>query len=304
MGDQRYIWFRGFRMTWQFRDAWLAAEHRAGFTFRMTQGGFNAGGVAASAGTHDGDAGDWSIFEDHGRMMTRAKIATMIEALRWAGIAASLRTNGQLYGVRAQGFKVPHVHGIPNGWGLPSAGAIKQAIKYRQGRDGLNYNGIDKGPGHTSLYRQRRAPQPAPPKPKPVVPKPTPPPTPPTKEEGLTMADIAKLLAEIGALRNEVRYTSAQLKAIAEGTYSRTAINASTNRQAQLFRNISSEQSKIVTKAIQDSEGKVTVEVLDRIQNSVSAGMTQAIEEAKKVEESALAEELAQLLADGAEVSA
>ena len=44
------IMFRGYRMTAVFRDAILAAEHRAGFRFTITQGGFNKGGVLASAG--------------------------------------------------------------------------------------------------------------------------------------------------------------------------------------------------------------------------------------------------------------
>lgn len=153
MAAAPYIYFRGRRMTPAFRDAILAAEQRAGFQFILTQGGFNAGRVRASAGTHDGDAADWSI-----RGMTRAQVAKAIEALRWAGIFASLRTRTALWGVRAQRFPAAHIHGVPNGWGLPSAGARRQAEAYRRGRDGLRQNGRDVGPGHTHAYRHRLTP--------------------------------------------------------------------------------------------------------------------------------------------------
>lgn len=193
-----YIWFRGKRMTPAFRDAILAAEGRAGFTFTITQGGFNAGGVAASAGTHDGDAADFSV-----RGLTEARIAAMIEALRWAGIAAWFRTTKQgKYGVRPQGFGSFHVHAVPNGWGRPSAGAARQAGKYRQGRDGLAANYPDIGPGHTRAYYARITPG-----------KPTPPglpntgnsqttkpttPTPP-KEDTLSAAEVNEIKAYIDA---------------------------------------------------------------------------------------------------------
>lgn len=161
-----YIWWRGFRMTPEFRDAIQAAEKRAGFAFSVTQGGFNAGGVAASAGTHDGDAADFSVYGPGRVLMSREEVATMIEALRWAGIFASLRTGkSSLYGVRAQGFvtragaDMPHIHGVPNGWGSPSRGARDQAAAYRRGRDGLKGNGPDAGgPGHVSTHRSRTTP--------------------------------------------------------------------------------------------------------------------------------------------------
>lgn len=155
MADVPYIWFRGKRMTPAFRDAILAAEQRAGRQFTLTQGGFNAGGVAASAGTHDGDAGDWSI-----RGLNRDRVAAMIEALRWAGIAAWLRTaNVPLWETRAQYFSSTHVHGVPNGWGLPSAGARAQADAYRRGRDGLRANLPDIGPGHVKTWYSQTTPR-------------------------------------------------------------------------------------------------------------------------------------------------
>ena len=154
MGDIPYIWFRGKRMTPAVRDALLAAEQRAGFDFVVTQGGFNAGGVAASAGTHDGDALDLRT-----RDLDKAKIARMIEAMRWAGFAAWYRTSTAQYGVRAQGFSTPHVHAVPNGWGLPSTGAKRQADAYRAGRDGLSRNLADVGPGHTRAFVSKTRPE-------------------------------------------------------------------------------------------------------------------------------------------------
>ena len=154
MGDIPYIWFRGKRMTPAVRDALLAAEQRAGFNFVVTQGGFNAGGVVASAGTHDGDALDLRT-----RDLDKAKVTKMIEAMRWAGFAAWYRTSGAQYGVRAQGFTTPHVHAVPNGWGLPSAGARAQAAAYRARRDGLARNLADIGPGHVSTWRTKTRPE-------------------------------------------------------------------------------------------------------------------------------------------------
>lgn len=155
MASQPYIWFRGKRMTPAVRDALLAAEQRAGFEFTITQGGWNAGGVAASAGTHDGDALDLRT-----RDLDDDQVAAMVEAMRWAGFAAWLRTTGKpRLGVRTQGFETEHVHAVPNGWGAPSAGAKRQAAKYRAGRDGLRGNRKDDGRGHTRRFVDKTRPE-------------------------------------------------------------------------------------------------------------------------------------------------
>ena len=117
-----YIWFRGFRASPEGRDAVLAAEGRAGFKFRITQGGFNSGGVSASAGTHDLEAFDFSVYG-----LSESQVAAMIEALRWAGFAAWFRTTKVAkWGTRAQGFGSYHVHAVPNGWGQLSPAARRQ----------------------------------------------------------------------------------------------------------------------------------------------------------------------------------
>lgn len=149
------IRFRGFRMTEPVKQAILAAEQRAGFTFTLTQGGFNNGAVAASAGTHDGDAIDLGT-----RGLTRKQVTAMIEALRWAGFAAWFRTtNVAKWGTRPHGFAAEHVHAVPNGWGSPSAGAAAQAVSYRAGRDGLARNLADAGPGHVGTWRNQTTPR-------------------------------------------------------------------------------------------------------------------------------------------------
>ena len=149
-----YIYFRGRRMTPAFRDAWLAAEQRCGWRIEMTQGGWNAGAVAASGATHDKDAADNTV-----RGKTKAQVAKEIESLRWAGFFSSFRTTKTgKWGVRAQGFSAYHTHNVPNGWGQPSPSAHAQALAYRRGRDGLRGNGPDVGPGHTHAYRNRLTP--------------------------------------------------------------------------------------------------------------------------------------------------
>ncbi len=149
MAIPKLITRAGKRYTPDFDAALLGAEKEAGGTWRRTQGGWNAGGVAASGGTHDQDAVDYSVAGK-----TKAQVAALITALRKRGLFASLRTASKaLWGVRAQGFASPHIHVVGNLWGHQSSGAEYQAREYRAGRDGLNGKGPDKGgPGHTRDY--------------------------------------------------------------------------------------------------------------------------------------------------------
>jgi len=149
MAIPKLITRAGRRYTPDFDAALLDAEKEAGGTWWRTQGGWNAGGVAASSGTHDQDAVDYSVIGK-----TKAQVAALITALRKRGLFASLRTASKaLWGVRAQGFASPHIHVVPNLWGHQSFGAAYQAREYRAGRDGLKGKGPDKGgPGHTRAY--------------------------------------------------------------------------------------------------------------------------------------------------------
>lgn len=147
------VTYHGARFTPVFRDA-VAEWHRLAtaenIPFTITQGGHNKGGVAASAGTHDGDAIDLSV-----RGLTQQQTARLIELGRMIGMAAWFRTKHAQWGTPAHGFGVAHIHAVPNGWGHPSLGAVTQAIAYRRGRDGLAGNRFDAGPGHTGAYRER-----------------------------------------------------------------------------------------------------------------------------------------------------
>lgn len=123
--------FRGYKFAPGTPAAIRWAEKRAGFTFRISQGGYNQGGVSASAGTHDKDAVDFTV-----RGLTHAQVATMVRALRDAGFAAWHRTTNQ-------GFDSEHVHAVRLGNGDLSRVAAQQAIAYDAHRDGLKSNAPD-----------------------------------------------------------------------------------------------------------------------------------------------------------------
>lgn len=155
-----YVWYKGGKFSPAFRDMLVELDRRTpDVPIVITQGGFNLS-VSASAGTHAGDAVDISV-----RGLTQAQVTKLITVARELGLAASFRTTSVgKWGTRAQGFSSYHVHGIPNGWGAPSAAAKRQVaytdaagVKrgYRYGRDGLKSNGVDAGPGHTGNFRTR-----------------------------------------------------------------------------------------------------------------------------------------------------
>jgi hypothetical protein len=107
----------------------------------LSQGCYNAGGVAASAGTHDG-AG---AFDARAVELTPAQRDELVTAMRRVGFAAWLRTP-------AQSDWPYHIHGIavgPGGkddrWEL-SRGAHDQVIDYFENRNGLASNLPDDGP--------------------------------------------------------------------------------------------------------------------------------------------------------------
>ena len=240
---------------WAAVSEWRRLARAGGIGFRITQGGFNNGGVAASAGTHDGDAVDLSVSG-----LTQAQVARLITLGRMVGLFASFRTTSVAkWGTRAQGFGAYHVHAVPNGWGHPSAGARRQiahvdsrGVKhgYRHGRDGLRGNGPDTGPGHVSTYRTRTWTQYQ----QLVAPKPGLPSTgvsnPPPG--GLTMSDITTILARLD-------YMQAQIKAVADGTYGRKALNARNADVATIVQAATDAQSRVLL----DAFGKLGVPAVD-----------------------------------------
>lgn len=93
----------------------------------MVQGGYNAGGVSASAGTHDG-GGAFDLTPHNWRQ--RGKV------FRILGVAAWHRP----YLAHVWG---EHIHAIVCGDGTASRGALAQVSAYYRGRSGLANNGAD-----------------------------------------------------------------------------------------------------------------------------------------------------------------
>lgn len=127
------IEFEGHRTTTRTRDMLREARRLSGLPLIITQGGYNAGGVAASAGTHDRDALDLRARDLNNNQRLRGLLST-----RRVGFAAWLRT-------RAQGFEVDHFHLVPIDGDL-SAGARAQVTAYKNGRNGLANDRPDDGP--------------------------------------------------------------------------------------------------------------------------------------------------------------
>lgn len=227
-----YITREGRRFSpemWACVSEWRRLARAEGIRFVITQGGFNRGGVTASAGTHDGDAVDLSVSG-----MSEGHVARLVELGRMVGLAAWFRTTKTAkWDTRAQGFGSYHIHAVPNGWGHPSAGARSQAVSYRQGRDGLARNLADLGPGHVSAFRAhtwadyRRTQAAKPGLPGSGVNNPT---------GGLSMSDIVTLTAKLDYLSEQVKavqqsahddrtYMKSQLRAVADLVGGRAAID-------------------------------------------------------------------------------
>jgi hypothetical protein len=99
------------------------------YSIDIHQGGYNKGGVSASAGTHDrGGNIDVAQYSDAALRIWR----------EW-GWCMQART-------RAQGFS-PHGHGWPKGCPHLSSGGAYQASEWQNGRNGLRSRGAITGPG-------------------------------------------------------------------------------------------------------------------------------------------------------------
>jgi len=124
--------FRGYLFDARTIEMIKWAEKTAGFAFRITQGSYNKGGVAASAGTHDGGGVvDFSV-----RLMTEARRAKMVKALKDAGFAAWYRTMDQ-------GFDSNHVHAVAIGCPDSAPLAKAQVVDYDKGLNGLKGHHAD-----------------------------------------------------------------------------------------------------------------------------------------------------------------
>lgn len=133
MPNSTYHYWRGGRFNSTSIASLIVVERHAG-PIRIMQGGWNAGGVSASAGTHD--AGGVCDISVSGK--TNAEVWSLLTWLRRCGWAAWLRTP-------AQGF-VRHCHAVRIGDASASWGAKAQVVAYKRGRNGLAGNGRDDGP--------------------------------------------------------------------------------------------------------------------------------------------------------------
>lgn len=111
------------------------ANDRLNFDLTIVQGSYNRGGVAASAGTHDGGgAVDFSV-----RGLSQHQIADALITLRRVGFAAWHR-------LPSQGPWGEHIHAIAIGDPELSSGAHNQVAQYAGGLNGLANHREDDGP--------------------------------------------------------------------------------------------------------------------------------------------------------------
>lgn len=159
MAEVRITW-RGKRLNKRTVAMVQAAEKIAGMTFVITQGSYNAGGVSASAGTHDGGG----ALDVRARDLSGSERARAVLAMRKVGFAAWLRTP-------SQGNWPFHIHAIAAGDDDLSRRAAVQVTEYRRGRNGLANRGPDDGPDgyrlmtwelYQKLVRDSLGPKPAP----------------------------------------------------------------------------------------------------------------------------------------------
>lgn len=122
--------YDGNRVDELTKAALEATAARLGYDLTVTQGSYNAGGVAASAGTHDGGgAVDLAPYD----------AARKVLELRRTGFAAWHRT-------AIPGLWPEHVHAVLIGNARLSSGARAQVAEYLAGYDGLKGDGRDTGP--------------------------------------------------------------------------------------------------------------------------------------------------------------
>lgn len=121
--------YEGRTVDWFTRAALEDVAHTLGYPLTVFQGSYNAGGVSASAGTHDGGgAVDLAPF-DHARKVLE---------LRRHGFAAWYRPASSSWNA--------HIHAVLIGNRKLSAGARSQVAEYLNGYDGLAGDGRDTGP--------------------------------------------------------------------------------------------------------------------------------------------------------------
>lgn len=146
MSDDRYqiITWRGYRFDRWTIAAIEKAEADLGISLAFRQGSYNAGGVAASGGTHDG--GGAVDIDITGLSLTT--INRIVDALRRAGFAAWYRPELWQNGVRIWG---PHIHAVQAFNAKLSPAAAAQIGAYARDLDGLADGAKDTHAFHPTL---------------------------------------------------------------------------------------------------------------------------------------------------------
>lgn len=123
------VTFRGKTVDRMTQAALQVAESRLGYELTIVQGSYNAGGVSASAGTHDGGGVVDLAPYDYARK---------VRVLRDLGFAAWYRPASSSWN--------PHIHAVLAGNLKLSASAAAQVVEYLAGGDGLVGSSPDPNP--------------------------------------------------------------------------------------------------------------------------------------------------------------
>lgn len=126
-----YVYYRGKRLNQRTIDMIERVEKRLGYKLEIMQGSYNAGGVSASAGTHDGGG----VIDVRAGSDYKNKVLQM----RKTGFAAWYRPY-------RPGVWPAHIHAVAIGDKELSSGARAQVAEYYNGGDGLAGTARDNGP--------------------------------------------------------------------------------------------------------------------------------------------------------------
>jgi hypothetical protein len=127
--------FTGRTVNQRTRDMLVEADSLLAFDIVLSQGSYNAGGVDASAGTHDGGGCvDISVSD----LSTTQRLQT-VKALRTVGFAAWLRSPDE-------GPWPYHIHAVAIGDTDVSIAARNQVADYYVGKNGLASHAADSTP--------------------------------------------------------------------------------------------------------------------------------------------------------------
>lgn len=131
--------YTGKTVNERTRRMLAAADAKVAFSLVLSQGSYNPGGEAASAGTHDGGG----VVDVSVGKLTTTQRWKAVHALRAVGFAAWLRTP-------SQGDWPYHIHAVAIGDTDMSTVARDQVADYYAGRNGLASHALDNTP---SSYR-------------------------------------------------------------------------------------------------------------------------------------------------------